>query len=80
MKKLLSKIIAVAAMFVISLPLQAADTLIHAKRLIDGVSDKVIESVSILIIDNNIASIQKGFVTPNQSQTLVNLKKFLELI
>ena len=74
MKTLLSKKIAVAAMFVISLPLQSADTLIHAKRLIDGVSDKVMESVSILIIDNKIVSIQNGFVIPNKSQRLVNLK------
>jgi imidazolonepropionase-like amidohydrolase len=50
----------------------AADTVIHAGRLIDGVSDTVRQKVSILVHDDRIRSVEPGFVTP-AGATIVDL-------
>jgi imidazolonepropionase-like amidohydrolase len=43
---------------------RAGDVVIHAGTLIDGVSDKPRQTVSILIHDDRIAGVKDGFVTP----------------
>ncbi len=48
----------------------AADTVIHAGRLIDGVSDQVREAVSILITDNRITDIQDGYVAAGDARLI----------
>ena len=45
-------------------PALAKDQVIHAGRLIDGVSKTPREKVSILIHDDRITGVQSGFVTP----------------
>ncbi|MDB5693744.1 MAG: amidohydrolase family protein [Alphaproteobacteria bacterium] len=42
----------------------AADYVIHAGRLIDGVSETVRQRVSILVHDDRIQAVEPGFVTP----------------
>src|SRR5947207_799757 len=42
----------------------AADTVIHAGRLIDGVSKTPQTQVSILVRDGRVVSVDKGFTTP----------------
>lgn len=43
---------------------QAQDTVIHAGRLIDGLSTKPREQVSILVTQDRITGVEAGFVTP----------------
>ena len=51
-------------------PAAAQDTVIHAGRLIDGVSKTPRGNVSILIHDGRIAAIQDGFVTPAGAEVI----------
>ena len=62
---------------VISVPISATDTsyVIHAGRLIDGISKKAEESVSIVIVDNKIKTVKPGFIDPLAGQQLVDLKE-----
>jgi imidazolonepropionase-like amidohydrolase len=48
----------------------AHDTVVHAGRLIDGVSKAPRLNVSILIHDGRIAAIQNGFVTPPDANVI----------
>lgn len=48
----------------------AGDTVIHAGRLIDGVSKEPRANVSILIHDGRIVSVENGFVTPAGSDVI----------
>lgn len=60
---------------VISVPTSATDTsyVIHAGRLIDGVSKQAKESVSIIIANNKIKAVQPGYIDPQDGQQLVDL-------
>lgn len=51
----------------------AADTVIHAGRLIDGVSATARERVSIVIAGDRIVRVESGFATP-QGATVIDLK------
>lgn len=53
-----------AALAFVSGPAFAKDTVIHAGRLIDGVSKSVRSNVSIVVHDGRIAGVKDGFVTP----------------
>lgn len=64
----------IANVGIISIPAVAADYVIHAGRIIDGVSHKAKGSVSITIKDNKIESVTAGFTGPKEDQTLVDLK------
>ena len=59
---------------VFSLSISAADYVIHAGRLIDGVSKEAQKSVSIIITDNTIQSVNLGYIDPQDGQKLVDLK------
>tara|TARA_B100001057_G_scaffold48053_2_gene42819 strand:- start:602 stop:1891 length:1290 start_codon:yes stop_codon:yes gene_type:complete len=50
------------------------DTLIHAGKVIDGVSEIVIENVTIRIEGPRIQNIESGFTDPDQNDTLIDLK------
>ena len=50
------------------------DTLIHAGKVIDGVSEIVIENVTIRIEGSRIQNIESGFTDPDQNDTLIDLK------
>ena len=51
-------------------PANAQDTVIHAGRLIDGVSKTPRTNVSILIHDGRIAEVRNGFVTPDGAEVI----------
>jgi imidazolonepropionase-like amidohydrolase len=53
----------------------AQRTFIHCGNLIDGKSDVVQTSVTLIIDGNKIIAIQKGFVQAGQSETLIDLSK-----
>jgi imidazolonepropionase-like amidohydrolase len=61
-----------AALCTTSTAALARDVVIHAGRLIDGVSAKPRETVSIVIKDDRIVGVQDGFVTP-QGAEIVDL-------
>jgi len=48
----------------------AADTIIHAGTLIDGISAEPRRNVSIVIHDDQITSVQEGFATPPGAQII----------
>src|ERR1041385_2217614 len=50
--------------FLATAPAMAKDLVIHAGRLIDGVSAQPRNQVSILVHDDRITAVQSGFVTP----------------
>src|SRR5687768_16381277 len=52
----------------------AAATLIHAGRLIDGVSDAPREGVTIVVDGNRIRSVDTGFTAAGAGDTVVDLK------
>jgi imidazolonepropionase-like amidohydrolase len=64
MSKMSCWAVAVAALAFGISPALAADLVIHAGRLIDGVDKAPRSQVSILVHDDRIASVQPGFVTP----------------
>ena len=52
-----------------------ADTLIHAGRLIDGVSDRPLSERTIRIEGEKITAIERGFTDPAGDDTLIDLKE-----
>lgn len=63
---LASRLLGVAALALCATSTQALarDVVVHAGHLIDGVSSKPRDKVSILIHDDRITAVQDGFVTP----------------
>src|ERR1043165_9554451 len=59
-----------AALVVFAAPAFAKDIVIHAGRLIDGVSKSPRQNVSILIHDERITGVQSGFVSPKGAQVI----------
>ncbi len=53
---------------------QAGTTLIHAGRLIDGKSDSVAEKVTVVVSDNKIVKIAKGYQKPGDGESVIDLK------
>ena len=56
--------LAAVAALLAAVPAVAKDVVIHAGRLIDGVSGQPRNQVSILVHDDRITDVQPGFVTP----------------
>jgi imidazolonepropionase-like amidohydrolase len=52
-----------------------ARTIIHAHALIDGVSDKPAQNVSIVVEDDRITDIRGGFLDPGPDDTVVDLTR-----
>ncbi|MBD3616187.1 MAG: amidohydrolase family protein [Gracilimonas sp.] len=52
----------------------AQRTIIHAGTLIDGVSDEARTEVSILIEDNKITGVEKGYIAGNNNDQIIDLK------
>ncbi|MGB3182008.1 MAG: amidohydrolase family protein [Cyclobacteriaceae bacterium] len=52
----------------------AQRTLIHAGKLIDGVSDKVKKEMTIVVEDDRITSIEKGYTKADGSDKVIDLK------
>ena len=74
MKKYVLKAIWLASIFICTLPALAAEYIIHAGRLIDGVSDRAKESVSVVVLNNEITAIKSGYLLPNKRQQVIDLK------
>lgn len=51
-----------------------ADTLIHAGKMIDGISVTVIENVTLRIKESKIQKIETGFIDPDPNDTLIDLR------
>lgn len=51
----------------------AQKTYIHCGRLIDGVSNKILENKTIIVQDNKIIEIRDGFMNPGAGEKLVDL-------
>lgn len=47
---------------------------IHAGKLIDGISKRATENVSVVVADSKIVSVDSGFIAPSSEQTLIDLK------
>ena len=62
-------------LFVLSLMsnIAHADTLIHAGKMIDGISVAVIENVTLRIKESKIQKIEAGFIDPGPNDTLIDL-------
>lgn len=52
----------------------AADTLIHAGRLIDGTENAPQQNVTIRIVDNRISAIERGFTRPSANDTVIDMR------
>ena len=50
------------------------DTLIHAGKMIDGISVAIIENVTLRIKESKIQKIEAGFIDPNPNDTLIDLR------
>ena len=53
----------------------SADTLIHAGRLIDGVSDRAVTEMTVRMDGSQIKAIESGYVAPGPDDTVIDLKK-----
>jgi imidazolonepropionase-like amidohydrolase len=51
-------------------------TIIHAGSLIDSTSDKVIKNASVIITDNKITAINKGFTAGSSEDTVIDLSDY----
>ena len=52
----------------------SAATLIHAGKAFTGTSKKLLSNVTIVVEDNKIASVQKGFTRAQEGDTVIDLK------
>jgi imidazolonepropionase-like amidohydrolase len=57
----------------LSLPLQAQQTMIHAGTLFDGTSEELRQNISILVEDGVIISVREGFQQPGSGVELIDL-------
>jgi len=62
-----------AASLVAASPLSAA-SLIHAGRVIDGVSDRVQSEVTIVVDDGRITAVEAGYRTPTADDDVIDLR------
>ncbi|WP_199612121.1 metal-dependent hydrolase family protein [Flocculibacter collagenilyticus] len=52
-----------------------AATLIHAGKVIDGVSDEIQSNMTIVVDGNEIIKLSQGFIEPQQGDTVINMKQ-----
>lgn len=53
----------------------AADTLLHAGRLIDGVSNRPLSEVTVRIDGDTIVAIERGYATAAEGDTVIDLRE-----
>ncbi|HEX7718390.1 MAG TPA: amidohydrolase family protein, partial [Woeseiaceae bacterium] len=53
----------------------AADTLLHAGRLIDGVSSRPLSEVTVRIDGDKIVAIERGYSTPAEGDSVIDLRQ-----
>ncbi|NDB24875.1 MAG: amidohydrolase family protein, partial [Gammaproteobacteria bacterium] len=64
----------VPVLVVLGGPVQAA-TLIHAGRVIDGVSDQVVTERTVVVDQGRITNIETGYRKPAAGDTVIDLRK-----
>ncbi len=66
----------VVALFMIAIadPARAQRTLLHAGRLIDGISDQTQNNVTLVVEKGRIAAIEKGFTAARVNDAVIDLK------
>ena len=67
-------LIGLSSIFVLVSNTNYAETVIHAGKLIDGQKDTVQSKMTIVINDNLITDVIKGYKDPEDSDTYLNLK------
>jgi len=65
-------LICIALLTIVHTPVLAR-TIIHAKSLIDGVSDKPSQNVSIVVEDGKIIGVQPGYLDPGPDDEVIDL-------
>ena len=71
----MKKLITILAAILITSNLMAQDIYIHAGKLVDTKSGKVLKDQTIIVSGNKIKSVEKGFVEPASAEdTLIDLK------
>lgn len=73
MKKTLTQLAVTLNALCLAAPIHAA-TLIHAGNVFTGTSDALQSKVTIVVNNNKIEAIKSGFSTPNDNDTVINLK------
>jgi len=68
------KLILILFAFALAASLSAQRTIIHAGTIIDGVSKKPVKEKSIIINGKNIASIENGYLNPEEDDMVIDLK------
>jgi imidazolonepropionase-like amidohydrolase len=64
-----------AAILLLSHTIIAQRTYIHCGQLIDVRSSKQLPSMTIIVEDNKIVDVQKGYIMPASGNTVIDLKK-----
>ncbi|KYG83353.1 amidohydrolase family protein [Roseivirga echinicomitans] len=70
----MKRILTLSLLVLLSLGLNAQKTIIHAGRLIDGKSDQVLTSMSIVIEGNKIVSVDRGYTKGGKDDQVIDLK------
>jgi imidazolonepropionase-like amidohydrolase len=72
----IARIVPVLLVLLAVVPVDApADTIIHAKSLIDGAGDKPLQEVSIVVADGLIKEIRQGYIDAGEEDRLVDLTR-----
>jgi len=50
-----------------------AATVVHAGRLIDGLADRPVEAVTILVDGNTVQAVKAGYAAPGPGDTLIDI-------
>lgn len=66
--------LAVASALLSSPSSTVADTLIHAGKVFTGTSKNLQENVTIVVEDNKIKAVKKGFAEPQEGDTVIDLR------
>jgi len=75
MSKFMTAVLVAAMAMIVNAPTSEAAMLIHAGRVIDGVSRESLRERTIVIDQGRITSIESGFRKPSPSDTLIDLRK-----
>lgn len=74
--KIKSTFLTLIAILTIAIQANAQQTILHCGTIIDGYSDKVLKGYTIIIDDDRIKSIEKGYKVADQADKVVDLKEY----
>lgn len=70
----MKKLLLLCLLLFMSMPILAQNTLLHCGRLIDSKSSKDQTEMTIVVSDNKIVRIDKGYTQPGEGDTVIDLK------